>query len=101
MTLCRIEEQDAGRDIPRTCPTCGLSGKCHRGLDLEGARIQAASYKEELEKLIDIIKGRINQNEQMLMVSKQEKNRSKKWVHRREGAVEELKHILHLYERNL
>lgn len=31
--ICRIEEREAGRSYPRTCPTCGLSKTCAKGLD--------------------------------------------------------------------
>jgi len=43
MSVCQIEERDAGRGYPRTCPTCGLSGVCFKGLDRRGlmARIEA------------------------------------------------------------
>lgn len=33
MSICQHEERDAGRSYPRTCPTCGLLGRCAKGLD--------------------------------------------------------------------
>jgi len=32
MTVCQLEEKAKGKMYPRTCPTCGLSGPCHKGL---------------------------------------------------------------------
>jgi len=33
MTICQIEELEAGRGYPRTCPTCLLTGVCAKRLD--------------------------------------------------------------------
>ena len=58
MTQCQIEERDAGRPYPRTCPTCGFGGRCVKGLDpkslkervdtLEKLDSEAATYVESI-----------------------------------------------------
>src|SRR6478735_6568673 len=32
---CRFEEESAGKQYPRSCPTCGLSGSCTKGYHLD------------------------------------------------------------------
>ena len=36
MTVCRIQRINERRPNPRTCPTCGISGRCALGLTLDG-----------------------------------------------------------------
>jgi len=35
MSICRIQCIQEGRPNPRTCPTCGVSGRCAFGLTLD------------------------------------------------------------------
>ena len=56
MTKCQIEEKNAGRAYPRTCPTCGLSGACAKGLDRgepTRAEAEAALAKAEGKTLAE------------------------------------------------
>ena len=39
---CQIELINAGGAYPRSCPTCGLAGKCHKGLAHPFAKAAAA-----------------------------------------------------------
>jgi hypothetical protein len=49
MSTCQIEERDAGRSYPRTCPSCGLGkGGCTKGLDREGLRARIAALEAQL-----------------------------------------------------
>ena len=50
MTICKIEQQEAGGPYPRTCPTCRL-GRCHFGRDNIGRREHAEALVAELEGL--------------------------------------------------
>lgn len=58
MGVCQIEERDAGRSYPRTCPTCKLTGPCAKGLDRKAmaARIEAlAAENSSLHSRIDAL----------------------------------------------
>ncbi len=50
MTICKIEQQEAGGPYPRTCPTCKL-GRCHFGRDAIGRREHAEALVAEIEAL--------------------------------------------------
>ena len=49
MSVCAIEEREAGRGYPRTCPTCKLAGPCVKGLDRKGMvdRIEALTARAD------------------------------------------------------
>jgi len=48
VTTCQIEERDAGRSYSRTCPTCGLSGACLKGLDRKGLLAYIAALEAQI-----------------------------------------------------
>ena len=51
MSICQIEEREAGRSYPRTCPTCTLKGPCAKGLDHEGLKSEADALRAEINQL--------------------------------------------------
>jgi hypothetical protein len=55
MSVCQIEERDAGRSYPRTCPTCKLSGTCAKGLDRKSMFARIEALEAELEEARSVI----------------------------------------------
>lgn len=51
MSVCQIEERDAGRAYPRTCPTCGLGKSCAKGLDRKSQAARIAELEAENARL--------------------------------------------------
>ena len=51
MSVCQIEERDAGRPYPRTCPTCGLGKSCAKGLNRKSQADRIAELEAENERL--------------------------------------------------
>jgi len=50
MSICQIEEREAGRSYPRTCPTCRLTGPCAKGLDRKALRDRIEALEAEVRK---------------------------------------------------
>ena len=53
MTVCKIEEREAGRNYPRTCPTCKLAGPCAKGLDRKAMISRIEPLAEERDALAE------------------------------------------------
>jgi uncharacterized small protein (DUF1192 family) len=51
MAICQIEEREAGRSYPRTCPTCGINGPCAKELDRKSLMATVAAQRAEIERL--------------------------------------------------
>ena len=87
MSICQIEEKQAGRSYPRTCPTCKL-GKCSKGHDYESMRALIKELETNInikanfiEKLIDdstydyhLIQQLRTENEQLRKALKERNN---------------------------
>ena len=63
MTICQMEELDAGRSYPRTCPTCGISGNCTNGLSRKSLIADRAEWKARAEKAESALKILVDLNE--------------------------------------
>jgi hypothetical protein len=46
MTKCQIEDRNAGRAYPRTCPTCGSGGHCKKALTPNWMQFPAPTLRD-------------------------------------------------------
>lgn len=57
---CKIEEIDAGRAYPRTCPMCGIGGSCKKRLDRAGLKQTVAELEDNINLKADFIDKTMN-----------------------------------------
>ncbi len=52
MSTCKLEMLVAGADrVPRTCPTCGISGVCRKGFKQQRSPDRGRPSNNEIDKM--------------------------------------------------